>query len=78
MEITQLIKELESSIPGLAPGTLQPGTRFRELPVWDSLATLTLLSVVDGQFGCQLNAEQLRGCADLQQVFELAQRLRRL
>ena len=78
MEIEQFIQELETSIVGLKPGSLHPTTVFRDLPVWDSLAALTLLSVVDSVFGLQVTGEQLRQCQTIQQVFDLAFRLQRV
>lgn len=77
MEIHEFVRELEAAVPDMVPGSLQAETRFRELPVWDSLASLTLLSVVDARFGFQMSGEQLRSCATVRDVFELAMRLRR-
>lgn len=72
MDIQQFMEELEASIQGAAPGDFRPETRFREQAYWDSLAALTLLSVVDSLFGFQMTREQLRQCETVQQVYDLA------
>lgn len=76
MDIQQFIAELEAGLQGAVPGLIRPETVFRELPIWDSLAALTMLSVVDSLFGFQMSAERLRSCRTVQEVFDLATRLR--
>ena len=72
MTVEALITELESSLAGLPPDSLRADTRFRELPVWDSLAALSILAAVDAVLGVQLNGEQLRQCQTIQDIFNLA------
>jgi acyl carrier protein len=76
VDIQQFIQELEGNIEGVEPGSLQPGTVFRELPVWDSLAALTTLSAVDAVFGLQITGPQLRQCQTIQDIADMALRLR--
>jgi acyl carrier protein len=68
------LRELEQAIEGLEPGQLQAATRFHELPQWDSLAVLATLTVVDGQLGVQMSADELRQCETLGDLFALASR----
>jgi len=76
MEITAFIAECETCLECAQPGSLRPDTPFRELPGWDSLAALTLLSVVDMVYGVQISGEQLRRCRTLQEVHELTCQLK--
>jgi acyl carrier protein len=73
MTIEIFINELEQGIVGATPGSLQPETRFRELPYWDSLAALTTLAVFDASFGRQLAGQQLTSCNTIQDIYNLAQ-----
>jgi acyl carrier protein len=73
MTIENFISELEQGIVGVEPGALQPATRFREQPYWDSLAALTTLAVFDSIFGRQLSGQQLAGCQTIQDIYDLAQ-----
>ena len=72
MTIENFISELEQGIVGVERGALQPATRFREQPYWDSLAALMTLEVVDASFGRQLSGKQLAGCQTIQDIYELA------
>ena len=76
MKINEFIAELERSLEGVQGGSLSGATLFRELPVWDSLAALSTLSAVDTVFGIQMSGEQLKACQTIQDVFDLAVRVR--
>ena len=76
MNMQQFIQELEGTIEGVEPGSLQASTAFRELPVWDSLAALTTLAAVDTVFGIQITGAQLRQCRTIQDICDLALGLR--
>jgi len=71
MTIEKFVQELESNLIGLEPGTLSPDTRFRELPLWDSLAALTTLATFDACFGRQISGQQLGECRTVQDIFNL-------
>lgn len=73
MNIETFISELESNLIGAELGTLGWDTRFRELPYWDSLAALSLLSTFDSVFGRQLSGQALASCETLGDVFALSQ-----
>ncbi len=74
MTIDAFIRELEQGIEGVQPGSLGPDTVFEDLPQWDSLAVLATLAVVDGAFGVQVSAEDIRRCPTIQELHALAQK----
>ncbi|MCH8475669.1 MAG: phosphopantetheine-binding protein [Opitutales bacterium] len=66
------MRELEETLDILQEDTLTPETRFRELPGWDSLASLTTLSVFDEIFSHQVSGEELKNCETLGELISLA------
>lgn len=69
--IEDFIEELESNIIAAEAGDLKADTRFRELPWWDSLAVLATLGAFDTCFGRQLEAEDLKRCETVRDIYEL-------
>ncbi|MCR5183888.1 MAG: hypothetical protein K6B46_04215 [Opitutales bacterium] len=51
---------------------LEPSTRFRELPSWGSLAGLSMIAVIDDEFGVLLSGNDIRSADTAGELFELA------
>lgn len=71
--IEEFIAELEASITAAEPGEIQPETVFRNCPWWDSLAVLCTLGAFDICFGRQIQADDLRRCQTVQDIYDLSQ-----
>lgn len=71
MDEETFIRDFEEAVEDIGSGTLSAGTRFRELPEWDSLAVLTVLAMVDSEYGVRLRAEDLKTCETLGEFFAL-------
>lgn len=71
MDVQNFIVNFEEAIEDLDPGTVTPGTRFRELEQWDSLAVLTVTAMVDSEYGARVRADDLKGCDTVAELFEL-------
>lgn len=48
---------------------LAPGQKLRDLPVWDSLAILTTLSMVDQEYNVTLSGTDLQSCDTVADIF---------
>lgn len=70
-DISTFIQKLESEIDGLTPGTLQPGTSYRELPEWSSMHALVLIALSETEYNVTLTGEDLRKCVTVQDVYQL-------
>ncbi|MCC5842199.1 MAG: acyl carrier protein [Opitutales bacterium] len=70
--IEEFIAELEASITAAQPGEIQPETLFRACPWWDSLAVLCTLGAFDICFGRQIQADDLRRCKTIQDIYDLS------
>ncbi|MCC5790273.1 MAG: hypothetical protein JJT75_11605 [Opitutales bacterium] len=66
------MRELEETLDILQEDTLTPETRFRDLPGWDSLASLTTLSVFDEVYSHQVSGEELKKCETIGDLLSLA------
>lgn len=66
------MRELEETLDILQENMLTPETRFRELPGWDSLASLTALSVFDEVYSHQVSGDELKKCETIGELIALA------
>lgn len=60
---------LEKRVSGLTPDT-----RFRDLPEWDSLASVLMAAEVHADYGVQISGEELAECQTLAELKELIER----
>ena len=52
---------------------LTPETKFRELEDWDSIAGLSVIGMVDEEYGVTFNAEDMKACQTIGDLFERMQ-----
>lgn len=71
MEIEEFLVKFEGCLDGIKPGLILPETQFRNLEVWDSLAALTLLAMVDADYEIAISASELRSCDKVHEIFDL-------
>ena len=55
----------------LDQGTISADTQIQEIPGWDSLALLLLVSTADQEFGVTLTADAIFGCATVNDLIGL-------
>jgi acyl carrier protein len=65
------VSNFAAGIEGLDAAQLSPQTRFRELEVWDSLAVLSTLAMLDSDYGITLAAIELKPCQTLEDIAAL-------
>jgi acyl carrier protein len=73
MTITNFLVEFESCFQSIPSGLINSGTKFRELEYWDSLVALSVLAMIDTEYGIVLKADDLRMCNTPQAIFDLIQ-----
>ena len=69
MTIEKLIQSLHDNLDSIPAGSLKPETVFREVEGWDSIASLSFLSVIDSEFGIQLSGARFRECKTIAEVY---------
>ncbi|MDE5807468.1 MAG: acyl carrier protein [Muribaculaceae bacterium] len=55
------------------PSELTGATKFRELEDWDSIAGLSVIGMVDEEYGVTFNAEDMKACQTIGDLFERMQ-----
>lgn len=73
MEIQEFIGAIEEEFVDVAPGTLAPDTRFRELDGWSSMLALILIARIDSDHDVTISAEELASVHTVQQLFDMVQ-----
>lgn len=70
MSLEKFIENFEEAVEDLEPGSVEPQTRYRDLEVWDSLAVLTVLAMVDGEYDVRLRAPDLQECETIEALWK--------
>jgi len=71
MNLETFIQHFGNSFEDLGAEKLQPETRFKALPSWDSLALLTVTDTIDIEYGVTLSANDFRTCHTLAELYDL-------
>jgi acyl carrier protein len=72
MDLNIFIKNFEEAIEGIEQGSITPETEFKKIEQWNSLAVLTLMAMVDSEFGVELTVDEIvKKCNTVSQLFEL-------
>lgn len=61
-DLPTFIGQLESAVDGIEPGSLKPDTVLHTVPVWDSLALLSVLAMADAEFGVTVTGTEVKAC----------------
>lgn len=69
--ISDFIKEIETEIEEIEPGTLKPETDYRKLESWSSMHALIILAMIDTNHDITLTGEELRTCITIQNLYDL-------
>lgn len=72
MENNDILRSLEKLIRQPA-GSLNGPETLKSLDGWDSLAMIEFISMMDEEYGVDLEAEQVRTCKTVQDLMELAE-----
>lgn len=69
MTPTELIAMLTEAVEA-EPGTLTPETRLADVPEFNSLGWLTIMSELDDRLGIQLGSRDIQGFRTVQDVID--------
>lgn len=73
MSLEQFIGHFEEAVEDIEEGSLSGGTRYRDLEAWDSLAVLTVIAMVDLEYGVRLKAPVLKECGTVEELYARVQ-----
>jgi acyl carrier protein len=58
---------------GIEDENLKPEDKFRELPIWDSLAVLTTLALVNSEYDITISREEFNKIETMKELWSLIQ-----
>ncbi len=73
MKIEDLIARLEEEYEDLKPGTLKPGSVFREVFEWNSINALILIAMVKTEYDVTINAEDIATSKTVEDLYRIIQ-----
>ena len=73
MNLATFIGQFEQAVEGTAPGSIAGETVFRDLPNWDSLAVLNIVTMISLEYDVEFDAAALHVCQTVNDIFQAVQ-----
>ena len=70
MTINDFIEKFAEAIEIEDASVLSANTEFRKLEEWDSLAYLSVIALLDEEFGVQIEMDDFRKLNTIQEIFD--------
>lgn len=71
MEINEFVKNFANEFEETPTEQFTPQTEFRELDEWDSLASLSIISMVDDHYNVTISNDDIKSVKTIEELFEL-------
>lgn len=71
MNVEMFIKHLVEQFDEIDPADVSPTTKFKELDGWDSLVAISLIAMVDAEYGKKLTGDEIRNAQSVSDLFEI-------
>lgn len=69
MNINEFIEKFIEALDLDESEIINPETKFREIGIWDSLAHLNLILMLDEEYDSQIEESELRNLSTIQDLF---------
>ena len=70
MEIKEFIQNFADQLGDTDAAVITPETEFRELDDWSSLAALSIVAMIDEEYGVSITSETLKNAKTIQELFD--------
>lgn len=70
MEIKKFIQNFADQLDDTDAAVITPETEFRELDDWSSLAALSIVAMIDEEYGVSITSETLKNAKTIQELFD--------
>ena len=70
MEINDFIEKLAEQFDDTAVELFTPETEFKELDEWSSLTALSVIAMVDDEYGKSIKGDLIRNSKTIQDLFD--------
>ena len=74
MEINEFIENFADQFDDTDISEIKPETVMRDLDEWSSMIGLSLLNMVDNEYGVQLTFDELKHAITVQNLFDIVQK----
>ena len=71
MEIKNFIKNLAEQYEDVEPSDFTPETKFKEFDEWSSLTSLSIIAMVDDEYGVIVKGDEIRQATTVQDLFDI-------
>ncbi|MDR0981647.1 MAG: acyl carrier protein [Culturomica sp.] len=71
MEITQFIEKFAEQFEETPRSIFAATTDFKSLDEWDSLVSLSVISMVDEELGKRITGADIRSCTTIEDLYNL-------
>lgn len=71
MELNDFITRFADQFDDTDPSEITASTIFHDLDEWSSLTAMGIMALAKTEYGKQLTGAELRGCATVEDVFNL-------
>ena len=69
MELTEFIKIFSEQFENISPDQISAETEYKKLEEWDSLAVLSVVSMVDEEFEVTITGADLRAINTIEELY---------
>lgn len=76
MEIHEFIEKFRELLEETDLSELKPATRFRNLEEWSSLIALSVIAMMDEEYGVDMKGEELRAINTIKELYDFVCRNR--
>lgn len=73
IEMKEFIEKFTEIFDDVNPESISGETKFRDMDDWDSIAGLSVIGMADEEYGVTLNADDMRACQTIEDIFNKIQ-----
>ena len=71
MEIKDFIKNLAEQYEEVNLSEFTPETKFKEFDEWSSLTSLSIIAMIDDEYGVVVKGDEIRQATTVQDLFDI-------
>ena len=71
MEINDFIKNLADQYEDVKVSDFTPETKFKEFDEWSSLTSLSIIAMIDDEYGITLKGDDIRKAVTVKDLFDI-------
>lgn len=69
MDINTFVDQVAEQFDDLGGAVVAAGSKFRDIPSWSSITALSIIAMVDEEYGVQLTGDDMRSSQTIEDVF---------